>query len=358
MDISSIFQILALGGFLLGFAGVAMVVASASQNRPVRGGVMTAALGIVVGLIMLIISQGLLVVGPTERAVVFNTISGQLEQPRQSGISIVIPGVQVVTIYPINRQSYTMSANPQEGASTADPISARSVDGQEVTIDMTVIFRLQDGEGLNTIHKDWSNEEGGYLIGLIRPTIRSTVRDVVSGYEAEAIYGTGRESMDAEIEQRLTEILAEDGITITDSLINNINFSDEFKAAIEAKQVEQQQLERARTEAERRRAEATGLADAEIERARGEAQATLVRAQAEAEALRLISEQIAANPNLIQYTYVTSLSDNINVALVPANSPFLFNMDDFTNLGSDFVAPDVPETITPETETTTEGGSN
>ena len=283
MDISGIFQILALGGFLLGFAGVAMVVASASQNRPVRGGIVTAVAGIAVGVVMLLISQGLLVVGPTERAVVFNTLSGQLETPRQSGISIVIPGVQVVTIYPVSRQSYTMSGNPQEGGPNADAITARSVDGQEVTIDMTVIFRLQDDEGLNTIHRDWSNEPGGYLEGLIRPTIRSTVRDVAASFEAESIYGIGREDMDAEIERRLTEILSDDGIIITDSLVNDVTFSAEFINAIEAKQVEEQQLQRARTEAERRRAEATGLADAEIERARGEAQATLVRAAAEAE---------------------------------------------------------------------------
>ncbi|MCA9889361.1 MAG: prohibitin family protein [Anaerolineae bacterium] len=360
MDISSIFQILALGGFLLGFAGVAMVVASASQNRPVRGGVMTAAAGIIVGVLMLIISQGLLVVGPTERAVVFNTISGQLETPRQAGISIVIPGVQVVTIYPVSRQSYTMSGNPQEGGPTADAITARSVDGQEVTIDMTVIFRLQDGEGLNTIHRDWSNEPGGYLEGLIRPTVRSTVRDVVASFEAESIYGIGREQMDAEIERRLTEILNDDGIIITDSLVNDVTFSNEFINAIEAKQVEEQQLERARTEAERRRAEATGLADAEIERSRGEAQAILVRAAAEAEALRLVSEQIAANPNLIQYTYITQLADNVNLALIPSNSPFLFDLNSFTEMDPNFVAPDVPDVVAPAIDETptTEGTGN
>jgi regulator of protease activity HflC (stomatin/prohibitin superfamily) len=364
MDISSVFQILALGGFLAGFAGVALVVAAASQNRPVRGGVVLAVAGILAGIVLLIVSQGLLVVGPTERAVVFNTISGQLEDPRQSGISIVIPGVQVVTIYPVSRQSYTMSGNSQEGAANADAITARSVDGQEVNIDMTVIFRLQEGDGLNTIHRDWSNEPGGYLEGLIRPTIRSTVRDVVASFEAESIYGIGREDMDAEIERRLTDILADDGIIITDSLVNDVNFSNEFINAIEAKQVEEQQLQRAVTEAERRRAEAVGLADAEIERARGEAQAILIRAAADAEALRLVSQQIAANPNLIQYTYITELGDNVNLALVPSNSPFLFNFEDFTNVGEDFTPPEVTQPQLPEdievpevnTESTDESG--
>ncbi|QPC82450.1 prohibitin family protein [Phototrophicus methaneseepsis] len=349
MDVSSVFQILALGGFLAGFAGVALVVAAASQNRPVRGGVVLAVAGILAGIVLLIVSQGLLVVGPTERAVVFNTVTGNLETPRQSGISIVIPGVQVVTIYPVSRQSYTMSGSIQEGDPTrSDAITARSVDGQQVTIDMTVIFRLQDGEGLNQIHRDWSNEPGGYLEGLIRPTIRSIVRDVVAGFEAESIYGIGREQMDAEIEARLTEVFADNGIVVTDSLVNDVSFSDEFINAIEAKQVEEQQLQRARTEAERRRAEAVGLADAEIERARGEAQAILIRAAADAEALRLVSQQIAANPNLIQYTYINELADNVNLALVPSNTPFLFNFDDFTELSDDFVPPEVDQPQLPD----------
>lgn len=345
-DISSVIQVLALGAFLAGFAGIALVVAGASQGRPVRGGTMMAIGGIVGGIILMIISQGLLVVGPTERAVVFNTLSGDLETPRRSGIHIIIPGVQQTAIYPISQQSYTMSDAGGEGQRLGqDAIRARSRDGQEVRIDLTIIFRLRDDpDALNTVHRDWSNEPGGYLEGLIRPAVRSTTIDVAAGFAAEDIYGIGRETMQERIGERITERLARDGITVTDFLVRDISFSDEFISAIEAKQVEEQRLQRAVTEAERRRAEALGLADAEIERARGTAESRLIQARAEAESLRLISQQIAANPNLIQYSYVQNLSDNINIALVPSNTPFLFDFDSFVDVGGDsFVAPPVPD---------------
>jgi len=349
-DISAVFQLLALVGFLAGFAGIGLIVVASSQGRPIRNGVFLAAVGLVGGVILMIVSQGLLVVGPTERAVVFNTLSGDLERPRESGIHIIIPGVQQVFGYPISQQNYTMSDTSNEGDRVgSDAIRARSIDGQEVRIDLTLIFRLQDGETLNQIHTEWSNQPGGYREGLIRPTVRSVVRDVAAGFQAEAIYGVGREEMQAIIRERLTEQLAPSGITISDLLVRDINFSEDFINAIEAKQVEEQRLQRAITEAERVRTEASGQAEADIERARGNAEAILINAQAEAEALRLVSEQIAANPNLIQYTYVQQLADNIGVALVPSNTPFLFDANTFLNLGDDFVPPEVPEPNLPET---------
>ena len=65
--------------------------------------------------------------------------------------------------------------------------------------------------------------------------------------------------------------------------------------------------------------------------AEGEAQAILLRAEAEAEALRIVSSEIANNPSLIPYLYVQNLSDNVNIALVPSNSPFLFDFAGLTD---------------------------
>ena len=51
----------------------------------------------------------------------------------------------------------------------------------------------------------------------------------------------------------------------------------------------------------------------------------LLRAEADAQALALINEQISQNPDLIQWRYVDTLSDNIDVMLLPSNSPFVFD---------------------------------
>ena len=131
--------------------------------------------------------------------------------------------------------------------------------------------------------------------------------------------------------------MSEEGLILTDLLVRDITFTDEFAQSIERAQIAEQraaearfQVEQRRAEAEQARAVAEGERDAEIARAEGEAQAIILRAQAEAEGLRLVSEQIAENPELIQYEYVRRLADNINIALVPSSGPFLFDFDSLT----------------------------
>ena len=60
--------------------------------------------------------------------------------------------------------------------------------------------------------------------------------------------------------------------------------------------------------------------------------------------LRLVSEQIAANPALIQYQYIQTLGPNVRLITIPSNSPFLFDLNSLMETGDpDFVAPAVPE---------------
>jgi regulator of protease activity HflC (stomatin/prohibitin superfamily) len=184
--------------------------------------------------------------------------------------------------------------------------------------------------------------------------VRSIVRSEITNYQAEAIYGTQRSLLETEINDEIAARFAQEGLILNSFLIRELNFTDEFSQAIEQKEIESQQLQRARTEAQRRETEALGQANAVIEQARGEAEAIRVRAAAQADALRLISEQIAANPMLIQYEYIQKLADNINMALIPSNSPFLFDFDSLSSLpeaNANFVAPQVP-TNTGSTEGT------
>ncbi|MGJ3238685.1 MAG: hypothetical protein ACFE0Q_08270 [Anaerolineae bacterium] len=82
MGIDALFSLVAIGAFLVGLAGVGLIVMNASRSQSVRGGVILAVVGFVLGLVFMVVAEGLLVVNPTERVVVFNTLSGDLEEPR------------------------------------------------------------------------------------------------------------------------------------------------------------------------------------------------------------------------------------------------------------------------------------
>lgn len=337
MNFGSILQVVAILAFGVGILGVAFTFTLASQGRSARGGVLLALVGFVGGIVIFIVSSGILIVPPARAAVIVNVLSGELEDPaRAPGTSIIIPGLQEFIIYPTDQQEYTMSGITTEGRIQGnDAVEALTVDGQEVRLDITVLYRVER-QNVNQIHLNWQSR---YESDFIRPTVRAVARDVVSQFQAEAIYGLEREALGGRISALVAERMSEQGLTLTSLLVRQIDFNDDFAQSIEEKQIEEQKLQRARTEAERVQTEASGRADAAEQEARGRANARLIEAQAEAEALRVISDQIAANPNLIQYLYVANLSDNVSFALLPSDSPFIFNVDDFADLGPDFEAP-------------------
>ena len=337
--ISSLLGAVALVGFLVFLGGIGLVVVAASQGRNFRSGVSLAGIGLVIGLAFSVISQGILIVAPQEVAVIFNTLSGELEDPpRLSGTSIVIPVLQASSIYPIEQQEYTMSSARGEGQRAAedDSVEGRSVDGQVVFLDITVIYSV-DPTQANLVHERWRNR---YQDQFLRPTVRGLARDIISRFRAEDIFGTRRTEVRDEIANALRTRMDAEGFTLSSLIVRNVSFSAEFANAIEQREIAEQERIRAGDEAERQRVQARGSRDAEITRAEGEAEAIVLRAQAQATALRLVSEQLAANPTLIQYEYIQNLADNINLALVPSNSPFLFDFDSLASANTDFVAPE------------------
>ncbi|MCU0476519.1 MAG: SPFH domain-containing protein [Anaerolineae bacterium] len=336
-------------GFLLFLVGVALAVTSISQGRRAGAGVTLAVVGLVVGVVLSVVSRGILIVEPAQVAVVFQTVSGQLETPRRAGTHIIIPILQEATIYPIVQQQYTMSGVSEGGQERGDDaVRVRTIDGQEVIIDVTVIYRINPDD-VNIVHERWQNR---YENDLIRPILRGFVRDAVSRFRAEAVYGESRTVIQEAIETDMRNRMQQDGFEVTDLIIRNVTFSsEEFADSIERVQIAERQAEEAafrvqqeEQEAERVRVRAQGARDASIAAAEGEAESIRIRALAQAEALRQISEVLQENPLLVQYEYVQKLADNVGLILLPSNSPFLF---DFESLSAGTM-PGVPATTTPE----------
>jgi regulator of protease activity HflC (stomatin/prohibitin superfamily) len=345
--ISSILGTVAILGFVIFVAGIALAVVASSQGRKARGGVLLAVIGLIAGLLFTIISQGLLFVDVRQVAVITNTLTGNLESPRNPGTSIIIPGLQVPSFYPTNQLEYTMSSTSDEGQRAGnDAVEATTVDGQRVTLDVTIFYSVNpSSDTINTFHRRW----GQNWESFIRSTARTVVRDIVATFRAESIYGQGRADMQTRINDAMRTEIEEEGFLLNSVDIRGLGFSESFVEAVEAAAAAEQRAVQARQEAERNRTIAAGERDAAIARAEGVAQATILQAQAQAEGLRLVSEQIAANPSLIQYQYVQNLSDNVQLMLVPSNSPFLFDFNQLAQANPNFIAPEPAPDATPNT---------
>ncbi len=320
-------------------AGLVLAGLNASRGRPVRLGVILVVIGVIGVLVTVPVNAGLVLVQPNEVGVVFRqTASGDaaLREPLQPGLKWVVPFVDQVIIYNVGQQSVDMIGGVEAVQSTGVRPAVRAItrDGQQINLDITVIFKLDPAQ-VNQVHRNWRST---YVDGFIVAQTRSEVRNAVNNYGAEEIYSGGRAALEGQIADALRGELAREGFLLTDVLIRDISFSEQFTEAIEQKQIAEQQaqqaafrVQQAQQEAEQARVEAQGRADSVVIAAEGQAEATVLQAEAQAEALALINEILATNPNLIQYQYINELGDNVRLIIVPSNSPYLFSLQDLLN---------------------------
>ena len=169
-------------------AGLILYWGFSSRAREARGCLVAAIAG---GLLFLLLASTFLrasvvFVEPTERGVVISGLDeGVRADALQPGLNLVVPFLEDVILYPITRQTYTMSIVPQEGQIHGDDfVAARTSDGQVVGVEASVIFSIDPGRVVGTYIK-WRDQ---YINSLIRPQARGIIRDAVSQFVAEELY--------------------------------------------------------------------------------------------------------------------------------------------------------------------------
>ena len=120
-------------------------------------------------------------------------------------------------------------------------------------------------------------------------------------------------------------------IIVDDIYIANIAFSPEFQAAIEAKQVAQQQVQteqqilaQKKIQADQAVAQAQGQADSNVKLAEGQAAATIALANGQATANAALAASLS--DQILQYQYIQKLTDKIQVMLVPSGNATIFDL--------------------------------
>lgn len=286
-----------------------------------------------VTLFVTFLSAAIVFVPPTRVGVVVSLVSpgGIRPDPLRPGLHLIVPILEMVTQYPIYWQTYTMSAKPTEGpVSGNDSIRARTDDGQEVLIDTSTIFRVNQDQVV-TLHIDWQDR---YTNDYVRPLVRGLVRTQVAQFTAREVNSSARRELETGLERLLRESMGAKGLDVDRFLIRDVTFTDDYSKAVEAKQIAFEGETRTIYEANQVRNLAAAERDRIATEAEGRATAILLEAEAQAEALRLIADALELNPDLVTYEYVTRLSPSIRTMLVPNNAPYLLPLDDL-NQGLD-----------------------
>jgi regulator of protease activity HflC (stomatin/prohibitin superfamily) len=332
MNVASFIQIFAVIAWLAFFGLIAVVALRSSRGKKIKGAVTILLVILAAALVLATVRAGIVFIQPEERGVVISAIqpTGYRLQPLQPGLRWIIPFFESVVVYPISRQTYTMSIAPSEGAIQGDDsIAARTSDGQEIFVDASVIYSI-DPEKVVQVHIDWQKR---YDQELVRPLARGIIRDVVSQYKVEEVVTSKRVEMISQISTDMNQKLEGNGLSLVDFILRNITFSPEYAASVEQKQVAEQLAQQAafvvlqrKQEAEQARQVAQGQADAVVINAQGAADARVLQAKAEAQALQLIAAALQNNDKLLLYQYINQLAPGIQVMLVPNDNPYLLTL--------------------------------
>jgi regulator of protease activity HflC (stomatin/prohibitin superfamily) len=334
MNISTLLQGLASFAWI-GFIGMlVMIFIRAGRNQPAKGLTSLVVVFLVAAILLTAVGAGLVFLQANEYGVVISAFApkGYREIALTPGLHWIIPFVESVQKYSIARQTYTMSSTSSEGAVQGDDsIQARTKDGQQIFIDASVIYAV-DPTQLIPLHTVWQNR---YEENVVRPVARAAIRNAVSQFGVEELVSTKRAELESAIRDEIQTKLQANNIIMSDFLLRNIRFSDEYAAAVEQKQVAEQQAQQAKfvveskkQEAEQARQTAQGQADAAVIASKGAAEARLIQAKAEAEANQLLSQSLTST--LLQYQYILKLAPGVQTIFVPSGNQFILPLPDTT----------------------------
>ncbi len=159
--------------------------------------------------------------------------------------------------------------------------TASSKDLQIVSYAVAVNYRVNKDSSAK-LYKEVGSD---YSTVVIAPAIQESIKSVSAQFTAEELI-TERASVSEQIKQTLSDKIGQYGLSVEIFNIVNFDFTEEFNAAVEAKQTAQQNALKAEQD----------LARIEVE-----AKQKIAQSQAEAESIRLIQEALKASPDYVEY---------------------------------------------------------
>ncbi|HYY13131.1 MAG TPA: prohibitin family protein [Chthoniobacterales bacterium] len=156
---------------------------------------------------------------------------------------------------------HRMSVQTSEVKETMDTPSS---EGLIVHLDVSILYHLDASkapEVYRTIGRDYESV-------LVKPNVRSAVREVTSSYEAKALYSPEREKMSAEINQHIVAAIQPRGVAVERMLLRDVALPPRVQQAIQEKLSAEQEaarmqfvLQKEKQEAERKKIEAEGISN-------------------------------------------------------------------------------------------------
>jgi len=243
---------------------------------------------------LLLLPSMFVYINPGNVGIVIHKLGGGVDRiPLGQGLHFRNPLTTGIEEYPVYMQTLVLTRGG-DGAASNDEINVNSVEGQPVSVDVSLSFEL-DASKTPALYTTFRTDIEHIQHGYVKQAIRQALQEVVGSEPIADMLGPKKAEVVARTQQLIASRLAPYGFVVKQFTINEVRAPAEVMAAINTKNVMQQQALTAQNELQKNTFNAQG----DSIRASGRAKAILTEAQAQAEANRLLSASIT--PTLVQY---------------------------------------------------------
>ena len=219
-----------------------------------------------------------------------------------------------------------------------EELQAFSSDIQQVDISIAVNYSIDQ----STAEKLYKTVGEEYYSKILYPRLLENTKAVFSKYTAEKLIAF-RETLSSEITNLVVEDVSSFGITVEAISVQDIDFTDAFTNAVEAKQVAQQNKLTAQTQQDQLTMEAQQEAQRQVIKAQADAEQAKIAAEADLEVTKIQADaaeyagrkEAAKNEaiaksitkELVNYYYIKQWDGKLPATVLGDSANLLFNMD-------------------------------